>query len=420
MRPDPVPSSLFIRNRSKLAKSMAPGSAALIRSGDAKIRSGDQFYPYRQHSNFFYLTGINQEGNLLAFFPDHPDPELREILFIRKSTPKSELWTGPLPGPEEVQRLSGIAQVRWLEEKEAVLQKLLRDVNRVYCDQDLAGPDSQARLGDLAEVDRMPLAPLVERLRMVKEPEEVEEIRKAVSITRTAFYEVLGKVAPGVWEYQLEAAITGSFIRNGAAGHAYEPIMASGKNALILHYVKNSSQCADGALLLMDFGAEVNNYAADCSRTLPVNGRFSRRQREVYEAVCRIFRQARAMMVPGTILAEFHQQVGALWEEEHMALGLYTRENTKVKPGQDPPWKNYYMHGTSHSLGLDVHDPFDRSRPFEPGMILTCEPAIYIPEEQTGIRLESNILITREGPVDLMEDIPLEAEEIEDLMNRKN
>lgn len=419
MRPDPVPSSLFIRNRSKLAKAMAPGSAALIHSAGAKIRSGDQHYPYRQHSNFFYLTGINQEGTLFVFFPDHPDPDLREILFIRKATPKSELWTGPLPGPEEVQRLSGIAQVRWLEEREAVMQVLLRDVTRVYCDQDPDVPGSQAGFRELAEVDRLPLAPLVERLRMVKEPEEVDEIRKAVSITRSAFFEVLGKVTPGVWEYQLEAEITGSMIRNGAAGHAYDPILASGRNALVLHYVKNSSQCADGALLLMDFGAEVNNYAADCSRTIPVNGRFSRRQREVYEAVCRIFRQARGMMVPGTILAEFHHQVGALWEEEHVALGLYTREDTKVKSGQDPPWKDFYMHGTSHSLGLDVHDPFDRSRPFEPGMILTCEPAIYIPEEQMGIRLESNILITGEGPVDLMEDIPLEAEEIEELMNRK-
>jgi len=222
-----------------------------------------------------------------------------------------------------------------------------------------------------------------------------------------------------VWEYQLEAEIIATFIKNGAAGHAYDPIVASGKNALILHYVKNSSQCLDGALLLMDFGAEVNNYAADCSRTFPVNGRFSKRQREVYEAVLRVFREARSQMVPGTVLAEFHQHVGALWEEEHIALGLYSREDAKGHPDQDPPWKDYYMHGTSHSLGLDVHDPFDRSRPFEPGMVLTCEPAIYIPEEQMGIRLENNILITADGPVDLMEEIPLEADEIEELMNSK-
>ncbi len=420
MKPGPVPSSLFIRNRSKLAALMNPGSAALIRSGEARIRSGDQHYPYRQLSNFFYLTGINQQDNLFVFFPDHPDPDLREILFISKPTPKSELWTGPLPGPEEVQRLSGIARVQWLGEVDEILALLLKDVTMVYCDQDLAALISQARFKEVAGVERMPLAPLVDKLRMVKEAEEIDQIRKAISITRMAFLELLDKARPGVWEYQLEAEIIGSFLRNGAAGHAFDPIVASGKNALILHYVRNSSQCVDGSLLLLDFGAEVNNYAADCSRTIPVNGRFSKRQREVYEAVLRVFRQARDLMVPGTVLAEFHQQVGTLWEEEHMALGLYSREELKVQTGQEPPWKNYYMHGTSHSLGLDVHDPFDRSRPFEAGMVLTCEPAIYIAEEETGVRLENNILITANGPVDLMEEIPMEADEIEEMMNRKN
>jgi Xaa-Pro aminopeptidase len=398
---------------------MAPGSLVLIRSGEAKIRSGDQHYPFRQHSDFFYLTGINHEACLFAFFPDHPDPDLRELLFIRKSTPKSALWNGPLPGQEEVQGLSGIAQVRWLEEKDAILESLLKDTTMVYCDQELASLSSQDRFSEVAEVNRMPLAPLVERFRMIKDAEEIDQIKMAISITHEAFLEVLKKAEPGVWEYQLEAEIIAAFIRNGAAGHAYDPIVASGKNALILHYVKNSSQCLDGTLLLMDFGAEVNNYAADCSRSIPVNGRFSPRQREVYKAVLRVFRQARDMMVPGTVLAEFHQHVGALWAEEHIALGLYSRKDSKPGSDQDPPWKNYYMHGTSHSLGLDVHDPFDRSRPFEPGMVLTCEPAIYIPEEQMGIRLENNILITKEGPVDLMEEIPLEAEEIEELMNRK-
>jgi len=420
MKPGPIPSSLFIRNRSKLAAAMDPGSAAVIRSGDAKIRSGDQHYPFRQLSHFFYLTGINQQNNLFVFFPDHPDPDLRESIFIQKSTPKSELWTGPMPGPEEVQRLSGIARVRWLEEKDEGLALLLKEATMVYCDQDLAALGPQARFSALEKVERMPLAPLVERLRMVKEAEEIDQMRKAISITRSAFLEVLDMTRPGVWEYQLEAGIIGNFIRNGAAGHAFDPIVASGKNALILHYVRNNSQCANGTLLLLDFGAEVNNYAADCSRTIPVNGRFSNRQREVYEAVLRVFRQARGLMVPGTVLAEFHQQVGALWEEEHLALGLYTREEIQAKAGQAPPWKNYYMHGTSHSLGLDVHDPFNRARPFEPGMVLTCEPAIYIPEEAMGVRLENNILITGEGPVDLMEEIPMEVDEIEEMMNRKN
>lgn len=399
---------------------MAPGSMVLIRSADAKKRSGDQHYPFRQHSDFFYLTGVNQEACLLAFFPDHPDPDLREVLFIPRSTPKSDLWTGPLPGPDELRQLSGIDQIRWRDEKDAVLEVLLKDTTMVYSDQDLAALSSQARFEELSELNRLPLAPLIEPLRMIKEPEEIDQIRKAISITHSAFLEVLKKAKPGVWEYALEAEIIASFIRNGAAGHAYDPIVASGKNALILHYVKNSSQCRDGALLLMDFGAEVNNYAADCSRTIPVNGRFSPRQRELYEAVLRIFRQAREMMVPGTLLSEFHQQVGKLWEEEHIALGLYSREDILVQSDQDPPWKTYYMHGTSHSLGLDVHDPFDRSRSFEPGMVFTCEPAIYIPEEQTGIRLENNILISADGAVDLMEAIPLEADEIEELMNRKH
>ena len=420
MRPDPIPSSLFVRNRSKAAAAMAPGSMVLIRSGDAKTRSGDQHYPYRQHSDFYYLTGVIQESCVLAFFPDHPEPDLREVLFIPRSTPKSELWTGPLPGPDEHRQISGIDQVRGLEEMGAVLEVLLKETTMIYCDQEFAALSSQARFRELSEHNRLPLAPLVEQLRMIKEPEEIDQIRKAISITHYAFLEVLKKAKPGVWEYALEAEIIGAFIRNGAAGHAYDPIVASGKNALILHYVKNNCQCRDGTLLLMDFGAEVNNYAADCSRTIPVNGRFTPRQRELYEAVLRVFRQAREMMVPGTVLTEFHQQVGKLWEEEHIALGLYSREDARVQSDQDPLWKTYYMHGTSHSLGLDVHDPFDRSRPFEPGMVFTCEPAIYIPEEQTGIRLENNILISADGAVDLMEAIPLEADEIEELMNRKH
>ena len=419
MKPDPVPSSLFKRNRSKLAAEMPPRSVVLIRSGEAKIRSGDQHYPYRQHSDFFYLTGLMQEDNIFVFAPDHPNSDLREVLFIRKGTPKSDLWAGPLPGPDEVQELSGIAQVRFLEEKEAILELLLQDASMVYCDQELAALSSRARFSELREVNKMPLHPLLMQLRMIKEPEEVQAISHAISITHSTFSDLMAHVRPGVWEYQLEAEIIGSFIRKGAAGHAYDPIVASGKNALILHYVKNSSQCFEGDLLLMDFGAEVNNYAADCSRTVPVNGRFTKRQREVYEAVLRVFRQARDMMMPGTVLADFHQQVGALWEEEHIALGLYSREDAKVGPDQDPLWKQYYMHGTSHSLGLDVHDTFDRSRAFEAGMVLTCEPAIYIPEEQMGIRLENNILISADGPIDLMEEIPIDVDAIEELMNRK-
>lgn len=409
MKSSPMPASLFIRNRSRLAALMIPGSVALIRAAERKKRNGDQLYPFRQESNFFYLTGINLEDCTFLFSPGHPDPELREILFIKRPSPKSELWTGGSPGREELRALSGIAQIRWMDEQEAFQNLIIPEAPRVYSDHET---------GSIQTKDRLPLMPLLTKLRMIKQNKEIEEIRKAIAITRSALYRVLKKVEPGLYEYEIEGEIVGEFIGKGAEGHAFEPIIACGKNALVLHYVRNNCICREGDLLLMDFGAEVNHYAADCSRTIPVNGRFTSRQRSIYEAVLRVFRKARDLMEPGTVMADFHQSVGKMWEEEHVTLGLYTLEDVKTHTGSDPLWKNYFMHGTSHSMGLDVHDPFDRSLPFEPGMVLSCEPAIYIPDERLGIRLENNILITENGPVDLMEDIPIEVDEIEELMNR--
>jgi Xaa-Pro aminopeptidase len=251
----------------------------------------------------------------------------------------------------------------------------------------------------------------------VKEPEELEAIRTACHITRSAFGKILSIIQPGIWEYEIEAEIIAEFVRRGSSGHAYEPIVASGKNALILHYVANKDRCRDGDLVLIDFGAEVNNYASDCSRTIPVNGRFTPRQRQVYEAVLRVFRKAQKLMVPGVVMADFHNQVGELFQEEHIGLGLYSLKEAEQRSGEEPLWKSYYMHGTSHSMGLDVHDPCDRTLPFEPGMVLTCEPAIYIKEEGLGIRLENDMLITAQGAVDLMEHIPIEADEIEEIIH---
>jgi Xaa-Pro aminopeptidase len=410
MKSQPIPAALFMRNRSRLAPLMSKGSVALIRSGERKLRNGDQYYPFRQRSDFFYLTGINLEECIFAFSPDQSDPELREILFIKRPTLKSELWTGQTPGPEEVISLSGIGQVRWLDEQEAFLQLLIPSASTVYTDHEI---------GTIPYQNKESLAPMLHGLRMVKQPEEIQEIRRAASITRSAFLRVLKKVEPGLYEYQVEAEIIGEFIGLGAEGHAFEPIVACGKNALTLHYVENNCLCREGELLLMDFGAEVNHYAADCSRTIPVSGQFTGRQRLLYDAVLKVFRKARDLMVPGTLMSDFHEAVGELWKEEHIALGLYSREDVDSHSGAEPLWKNFYMHGTSHSMGLDTHDPFDRSRPFEAGMVLSCEPAIYIPDEKLGIRLETDILITDTGPVDLMEDIPIEADEIEELMNRK-
>ncbi len=407
MKSQPVPAALFIRNRSRLAALMSPGAVALVKAGERKLRNGDQFYPFRQQSDFFYLTGINLEECVFAFAPDQSNPDLKEILFLKRPTLKSELWTGITPDLEEIRALSGIAQVRWMDDQEAFLKLIIGDETLVYSEENYY-------------TRKMPLAPLLQNLRMIKQPEEIEEIRRAAAITRSAFQRVLKKAEPGLYEYQIEAEIIAEFIGSGAEGHAFEPIVACGKNALVLHYVENNCLCEDGELLLIDFGAELNHYASDCSRTIPVNGRFTKRQRSLYDAVLRVFRKARDLMVPGTLIADFHQAVGEMWEEEHIALGLYSREDLNLHTGDEPLWKNFFMHGTSHSMGLDVHDPFDRSLPFEAGMVLTCEPAIYIQDEKMGIRLENDILITDNGPVDLMEDIPIEAEEIEELMNRKS
>jgi Xaa-Pro aminopeptidase len=388
---------------------MLPGAVALIKSGERKTRNGDQFYPFRQKSDFFYLTGINLEDCMFVFSPEHADPALREILLIKRPTPKSELWSGKIPGLEELVKQTGIGQIRWLDEQDSLLKLLFPDAPMVYTDEiELSVPC----------LHRQPLAPMLQKLRMIKQPEEIAEIRRAIDITHSAFLRVLDNTAPGLYEYQIEAELIGEFIGRGAEGHAFEPIVACGKNALVLHYVKNNCLCKEGDLLLMDFGAEVNHYAADCSRTIPVNGRFTARQRAIYDAVLSVFRKARELMVPGTLMADFHQSVGELWEEEHINLGLYSRAEVKANMDPEPLWKNYFMHGTSHSMGLDVHDPFDRSVPFEAGMVLSCEPAIYLPEEQMGVRLENDILITDAGPVDLMENVPMGADEIEELMNR--
>lgn len=407
MKSTPIPSKLFARNREKLGGLMDPGSMAVFSSAERKPRNGDQFYPYRQDSNFFYLTGINQEESMLVFSPDVSDPGLREILFIKKPTLKSELWSGPALTLEEARSLSGITEVRWLDEADEFLEMMMPGTSLIYADgKNKFKPEQKIS----------PISPLLTSLRMVKEFEEIEEIKKAARITLSAFLKVLKMLKPGIMEYQVEAEIIGEFIRQGARGHAYDPIVASGKNALVLHYIQNHSSCKEGELILMDFGAELNNYAADCSRTIPVNGRFLPRQLELYQAVLRVFKQARALMVPGVLMGSFHEDVGKLWEEEHLRLGLYTSSELKEQADAEPLWKKYFMHGTSHSMGLDVHDPFDRSKPFAPGMVLSCEPAIYIPEEGIGIRLENDILITEDGPVDLLEDLPMEAAHIEELM----
>ncbi|MGW8316550.1 MAG: aminopeptidase P N-terminal domain-containing protein [Bacteroidales bacterium] len=414
MRNTPIPSSLFVKNRTRLMEIMDKGAAAVIGSNSRKLRNGDQYYPYRQHSDFFYLTGIDQGESLLLIAPDQEDDTLREILFLHTPSEKMVLWSGAGLSKREATQLSGISHIREGEDFEEVMMGISGNIHTLYTSGDIP----RERIDELfPELAHAGLAPLTTRLRMVKEEEELEVIRSACAITGSAFNRVLGRISPDMWEYEVEAEIIAEFISRGASGHAFEPIIASGKNALTLHYTSNNDRCREGDLLLMDFGAEYHNYAADCSRTIPVSGRYTKRQRQVYEAVTRIFKKAKELIVPGAMMSEFHHQVGELFQEEHIALGLYTLKQARESPRELPFWKNYFMHGTSHSLGLDVHDPCDRSIPFRPGMVITCEPAIYIQEEGFGIRVENDILISDNGPVDLMEEIPMEAGEIEEIIH---
>jgi Xaa-Pro aminopeptidase len=431
MRYPLISPELFKRNREKLLGRLEKKSVAIIHSSDQMVRSGDQYYPYRQGSGLFYLTGIEQEMSVLVLDPDQEDENKNTLLFLRRPDPKLETWEGRKLDREEAGDISGIRTIHWLEDFEAITRGIILKGSHIYCnipEHEKFTPEYPLRdermmtelkkLYPLHEYRR--LAPLMTELRTVKEPEEIDLIRKAIGITGSGLDRVLGFVRDGLHEYEVEAELTHEFIRQGAGGHAYPPIIASGGNACMLHYIKNDRLCRDGDLLLMDFGAEYANYAADCTRTVPVNGRFSKRQRELYDATLRVFRGARSLMVPGTTIEKINEEVGKMWEEEHIKLGLFTALQVKEQPADSPLYRKYYPHGTAHFLGLDVHDVGSKQMPLKPGMVLTCEPGIYIHEEATGIRIENNILVTRDGNIDLMEDFPIEAEAIEERMKRKN
>jgi len=392
-------------------------------------RSGDQYFPFRQNSDFFYLTGIEQEESLLLIMPDHPDQESRHYLFIIRPTPQTELWEGHKLNREEASSISGIKVVYWLDEFDRVVSEMTGHIDTLCLnfpenpkfnpsvkpyDYQVAGRIEERFSGP----GRGRLAPVMTKLRMFKEPEEIDAIKRACVVTANAFRRIISLVKPGINECEVMAEITHEFIRSGVKGHAFDPVIAGGDRALVLHYVENNRICKAGDLLLLDFGAEYLNYAADCTRTIPVSRRFTTRQREIYNSVLKVLNQAIKLMIPGKLIGNFHNEVGLLLQEEHLKLGLYTAEDAARRTAENPLWKDYYLHGTSHSIGLDVHDPYDRCVPFAPGMVLSCEPAIYIREEKTGIRIENTILITKEGPVDLMKDIPSEAGHIEELMNQ--
>ncbi len=430
MRYTPLSASTYREHRARFRQQLEKGGLALFHSNDVMPTSADGTMPFKQATDIMYLCGMDQEETVLLLFPDAFDPKDREILFVRETNEHIAIWEGAKFTQKEATELSGVPTVLWTSQYQATLKRLVPQCEKLYLNSNehlRQGNEVQTREERLNKAlrEQFPLhpvmrsAPIMHRIRARKTNEEVEQIKRAIAITGKAFERVCGFIKPGVIEYEIEAEITHEFIRNGSRGHAYTPIIASGYNACVLHYITNDQPCRDGDVILMDFGCEYGGYASDLSRSIPVNGRFTKRQREVYDAVLRVKNEATKLLRPGTMLNEYHKEVGRIMESELIGLGLLDKTDVKNQDPEKPLYKNYFMHGTSHFLGLDVHDVGLWTEPIAEGMVFTCEPGIYIREEGLGIRLENDILVTKEGPVDLFAEIPVEADAVEELMNRE-
>lgn len=424
-----IDSKLFVNNRKSLSKMMGELSVLVLHSNDLMPRNGDCFFPFRQDSDFFYLTGVDQAESVLLMVPGAENEMDKEVLFIKATNDHISVWEGHKYSKEEAVAVSGIKNIQMLGDMKSFLDETLKHTTTVFFNKNenerayspvLSRDDRYASALKLENKTHtfQSIAPLLTTLRVIKSKEEIKLIKHACSITKSAFERVLSVVKPGIGECEIEAEITHEFICKKANTHAYSPIVASGKNACVLHYIDNNKQCQQGDLILLDFGAEYANYASDLSRTIPVNGVFSARQRQVYDAVLRVFKAAKADMVAGNTLKKLQNTVIKHMEKELVKLGLLTAKAIKNQNPEEPVFKKYFMHGVSHFMGLDVHDVGDRNKPFKDGMVLTCEPGIYIVEEGLGVRIENDILINGSEPIDLMADIPIEVDEIEYLMKK--
>jgi Xaa-Pro aminopeptidase len=428
MRYEPIDSTLFLSNRKRLNSLLKPKSIVIVLSNDVIPSNADGTLGFRQNSDFFYLTGIDQEESILILFPDFPDENFREILLLRETSEHIKTWEGEKLTKAQATNISDIAKVVWTHSFESILRKLVFEADQVYLNMnEHDGADwkfqSRERRFIVEFQQKFPLhrierlAPLMRQLRVLKQPLEIELMKRAIEISAKGFRRMAKFLKPNIREFELEAELTHEFLMNRSRGHAFHPIMASGINACVLHYVTNNNICREGEVILLDFGAEYANYNADITRCLPVSGRFTPRQREVYESVLRIMRIARNMIVKGNTMDKLRKDVGKVVESELIDLGLLNKSDVQRQDPDAPLYRKYFPHGISHHLGLDVHDVGSRYETFKPGMVFTCEPGIYIPEENLGIRLENDILITQRGNIDLMENIPIEVDEIEELMN---
>jgi Xaa-Pro aminopeptidase len=428
MKYSPIDPTLFVENRQRLAEQLKPNSMVVLNSNDVLPINADGTHPFIQQTDLFYFCGIDQEESSLILFPDAPEEKHRAILFLRETNEQIAIWEGQKYSKEEAGQISGIKAVHWNKEFENIFKALVIQAENIYLN-----TNEHLRANITVETkdrrflnwcrDHYPLhnynrlAPIMHYLRAVKSETEVDLIRQAGKITEKTFHRLLHFIKPGVWEYEIEAEIYHEFLRNRSRGPAFQTIVASGADSCVLHYVKNDKQCRDKDLVLIDFGAEYAYYNSDVTRTLPVNGKFTKRQRAVYDAVLNIQKAAIELLKPGNTLDDYHNAVGKVAEDELIQLGLLDEKEVKKQSEDEPMYKKFFPHGASHHLGLDVHDYGDKYRKFEAGMVYTCEPGIYIKEESIGIRIENDILITDGDPVDLTEDIPREAEEIEAIMN---
>ena len=425
----PLNPEIFIKNRQRFVKEIKPGSIAMFNSNDEVPSNGDAIYPFVQNSDLYWLTGIEQEDTMLVLFPDNPDAKFTEVLVLVRPNEAKEKWDGKRHRANEATDISGIQKVIWLDTLEAQIQPWIHLADTIYLN-----TNENDRKSNLLEtrdyrfaketMSRYPLhnyersARLMKKLRGIKTAEEVEVLKEAINITDKAFRRVLQFIRPGVWEHEIHAEIIHEFLRNRSKGEAYGSIIASGDRARTLHYVSNNQECKDGELILMDFGANYGGYCADLTRTVPVNGTFTDRQKQVYNACLHLHNFAKSILKPGISIVDYTEKVADEATTEFIKLGLITEADVKNEDKDNRAYRKYLYHGISHHLGVDVHDLGTRTEPIQAGMVFTVEPGIYIEQEQMGIRIENNFWITENGNIDLMKNIPITVEEIEALMKK--
>jgi Xaa-Pro aminopeptidase len=423
----PLNPEIFIKNRERFIKEMKPGSIAIFVSNDEVPVNGDALYPFKQNSDLFWLSGIVQEDSIVILFPGNPDPKFREVLVLIRPNELKEKWDGKRLRIQEAQKISGIKSIVWLDSLDGLLQPWIHLADTIYLDtNENDRKASLLRTRDYRYADelkvRYPLhkferaAKIMKELRGIKTALEIEVLQRAIDITDNTFRRLLKFIRPGVMEYEIEAEIWHSFLSQRATGPAYSSIIASGDRARTLHYVSNDQECKDGELILMDFGAEYGGYNADLTRTVPVNGKFTRRQKTVYNACLHLHDFAKSILKPGITIMDYTDKVGEEATQVFLKIGLLKRSDVKNEDPDNRAYKKYLYHGISHHLGIDVHDLGTRTEPIKAGMVFTVEPGIYIEQEQMGVRIENNVWITRSGNKDLMKNIPITVEEIESLM----